>query len=126
MDYALVVRVAHRLAYFEQHTKRAGLVPDLLASMHKVKHVAQVIALDQSHREVDAPIARETEIMHWHDARMTELPRDLRLFQKPVQSLRFVGAVSPGAGAVSLSSTTFMASVRRRILSHTLRIVPMP
>ena len=111
VDHALRVRVGHRLAHLEQHAERARLVPALLARRRRARRSClQVAALDELHREVDAAVGVEAELVHRHDAGVVELAGDLRLLEEAREhARRRPRGVPPVAGASAVPRITFIA-----------------
>jgi len=88
VDHAFAVRVGHPLARAQDHRQRARLVPAFLAGEHEVEHVLEVAALHELHREVDAAVAVQAQLVHRDDAGVVELAGHLRLFEEARELVR--------------------------------------
>lgn len=97
MDHSLGVRVGHRLANAKHDAGSARHAPTLLPRPRDVEDRSQVASLDVAHREERAIVLIDTEIVDGNDARMLELTRDLRFFEKAAQKTRI--GVSPAWSA---------------------------
>ena len=53
-----------------------------------LEHGPQVFALDEAHREVETSARVEAELVHGNDARVLELPGDLRFFEEALYGAR--------------------------------------
>ena len=85
MDHAAGVGVGDGLADLLEDREEAptlGLGPAPLLEQH-----GQCLALHELHREVRAPVGAQPELVDRHDARMLELPTDLRLLDEALEHL---------------------------------------
>jgi hypothetical protein len=85
---ALLVRERDRLAHLEQHAERARAVPSVLALARELEHLLQLEPLDEPHREVDAPVGVDPELVHRHDAGVLELAGDLGFLEEALEHAR--------------------------------------
>ena len=88
VDHALGVRVRHGLADLEQHAQGARPRPALPLLVRPLEDRAERPPLHVLHREVDAPLLVEPELVDGNDAGMIQLSRDLRLLEEAPQGAR--------------------------------------
>ena len=88
MNDTLAVGIGHGLAHTQQGTQRALPGPTLLLPppfQQQPKDLLQLPPTHQTHGEEHTPLIIDPQLVYRHDARMIELPRDLRLLQKARQ-----------------------------------------
>ena len=70
-------------------------VPPPVARLRAVReHGGEGAALDELHREVGTVVRLQSEAVHRHDARVLELPADLRLLDEAGQDVLVVGVLA--------------------------------
>ena len=79
--------VGHGLAHLVDQAQDARAVPLGIALAQAPEDDAQVVPLHELHREVDAAVVVEPEIVHGDDAGVVQLAGDLRLLQEAPQRL---------------------------------------
>jgi hypothetical protein len=87
MDHSLGVGIGHRFGDFDQRFDRAARRPAEFALARAGEHFAEMAAAHQSHREIEAALRVHSDFVQRHDARMIELPGDLRFLEETRQSV---------------------------------------
>ena len=88
MDDALGVGVGQRVADTQEDVEHSGAGPTLLSGPRETNDLAQVLSVDELHREVDATFVVQPELVHGHDPGVVELTGDLRLLEEPTERSR--------------------------------------
>ena len=97
---ALGVGVGHGLADPHEDRDHAPQVPLAALEPGQLEDLAQVVAVDQLHREVHAAGLVDADVVHGHDARVVQLTGDLGLFEEARQTA--LGHLLGGLAAAGL------------------------